>query len=159
MQICEFNKDKHLDKVQECFITLQNAERELDSRMPRGEDIVTEHVNLMLDRCNQCRGKIFIAESCGEVAGYTTVIPKVSSDELDDGGTEYGLISDLVILPAFRERGFGRRLLDVAETYARAHGAKCLRIGVMAMNQAARSLYESSGFEDLYVELEKDLTT
>ena len=158
MLIRDLDEHTDLDQVRDCLIELQNYERSLDPRMPPGEDIVDEYIPRMLFRCETCRGKILIAEVDGEIAGYATVLSKVSSDELEDGGIEYGLVSDLVVRDAFRGQGFGRQLLDAAESYARACEVSWLRIGFLAGNQSAQDLYTSMGFANLYVELEKDLT-
>jgi len=157
MVIRDFDEQTDLDRVRECLVELQNHERALDPRMPSGEDIVDEYIPRMLFRCKTCSGKVLIAEVDGEIAGYATVLTKVSSDELEDGGIEYGLVSDLVISEAFRGKGFGRQLLDAAESYARACKVKWLRIGFLAGNQSAQNLYTSMGFSNFYVELEKNL--
>jgi ribosomal protein S18 acetylase RimI-like enzyme len=98
-----------------------------------------------------------VAEVEGEVAGYVSILTKVSSGELQDGDIEYGLVPDLVILPGYRGNGIGRILLAAAEDYAKDHQVKWLRIGVMNSNQNAKELYLSSGYCELYVELEKNL--
>ncbi len=158
MLIRDFNEHTDLDEVRHCLVELQNYERTLDPRMPSGGDIVDDYIPRMLFRCETCSGKVLIAEVDGQIAGYATVLSRVSSDELEDGGIEYGLVSDLVVREAFRGQGLGRQLLDAAESYARTRDVKWLRIGVLAGNQSARDLYTSMGFANLYVELEKDLT-
>lgn len=157
VRFAEFEEHIHRDGVRKCFVELQDAESMLDPRMPRGAAIATEYLSGMHDRCNTCRGKVLVALVDAEVVGYATIMTKVTSEELGDADIEYGLISDLVISEEFRRKGLGRRLLEAAETYARSHGVKWLRIGSLAMNKSARTLYESSGFTNLYVELEKDL--
>ena len=146
-----------MDHLRECLIELQDFEVELDPRMPSGSDIVDEYVPHMLEQCDKCKGKILVGEIESEVAGYVTILTKVVSEELEDGHLEYGLVSDLAVKKKYRGRGLGRKLLDAAETYARASGVNWLRIGVLAPNQQARSLYLSMGFSDHYIELEKKL--
>ena len=157
VHICSFNERTHLDGLRECFIELQDFERRLDLRMPTGHDIVDEYIPQMLDRCIESDGKVLIAEVAGEVAGFATVLSKVSSEELEDGNVEYGLISDLVVLERFRAQGLGTKLLEEAESFARANDVNWLRIGVLAGNKAADKLYSSMGFSSLYIEREKDL--
>lgn len=158
MRICEFDESKHLDRLRECVVELQDSERLLDPRMPSGADIVDEYIPKMLERCIQSAGKILIAEIDGEVAGFTTILTRVSSAELEDGDIEYGLVSDLMVVEKYRKQGLGRKLLEEAESYARANDVKSLRIGVLAGNQTADKLYASMGFSRLYLEREKDLT-
>jgi len=158
MIIREFDEHSDLDRVRDCLIELQDSERMFDPRMPSGADIVDKYIPQMLERCKECQGIILVAEVDGDVAGYATVFAKVRSEELEDGGIEFGLVSDLVVTKDFRGRGLGRQLLEAAESYARASDVNWLRIGMLAGNQSARNLYTSMGFSNLYVELEKDLT-
>jgi len=158
LTIREYDERADLNRVRDCLIELQDAERMLDHRMPAGEDIVDEYIPRMLDRCEKCGGIILVAEVDGGVVGYATVLTRVTSGELEDGGVEYGLVSDLVVTKEFRGQGFGRHLLRAAESFARAGDVNWLRIGVLADNQSAQNLYTSMGYSNLYVELEKDLT-
>lgn len=125
--------------------------------MPSGAEIVDAYIPNMLDRCLECDGKVFVAEVDGEVAGFATILARVMSDEIEDGDIEYGLVSDLIVASKFRKQGIGKKLLEAAETYAKSNEVKCLRIGVLAANQIANKLYDSMGFEKLYIEREKTL--
>lgn len=156
--IREFDKKRHAKGVNSCLIELQDFEREIDSRLLPGADIVDTYIDNMLDRCDQCGGRVLIAQVDDEVAGYATILPRVKSDQIEDGNLEYGLISDLVVREAFRGHGLGRKLLRAAELYARSCRVKYLRMGVLKGNVVAETLYESAGFAPLYVELEKKLT-
>lgn len=157
MTVRSFDINTDLGGIRGCFLELQDFERDFDPRLPAGADIVDVYIPRMLHRCRQCNGRVFVAEADGEVAGYATVLPKVKSEEVDEGNIAYALISDLVVLSRFRKLGLGKSLLAAAESYARSCKARSLRIGVMAANEAARELYGSVGFESIYVELEKEL--
>lgn len=154
----EYDGARHAAGVRECLIELQDFERKIDPRMPPGVDIADAYIDDMLDRCGQCGGRVLIAEVDDVVAGYATILPRVKSEQIEDGNLEYGLISDLVVKEAYRGHGLGRRLLDAAEQYARSCRVKYLRIGVLHGNLVAEGLYESAGFAPLYIELEKGLT-
>ena len=56
-------------------------------------------------------------------------------------------IHDLAILPAYRGRGIGRRLLAEVERKAREMGCCKLTLEVQENNHRARGVYRSSGFE------------
>ena len=98
-----------------------------------------------------------ILELNEEVAGFAAVFTKVKSDDIEDGDTEYGLVSDLVVASKFRRQGIGRKLLEAAESYAKSNEVSWLRIGVLAENHSAEGLYDSMGFKRLYIEREKKL--
>lgn len=157
MKIIKFDKETHWQQLRECVIELQDFEHVLDPRLPTGADIVDEYLPQMLVRCGNCEGQILVAEVDDVVAGYVTIMAKVSSAELEDGDIEYGLVADLLVRPGHRGSGLGRKLLLAAEDYAVAHNVKWLRIGVLAANRGARELYSSLGFSEFFVELEKRL--
>lgn len=153
-----FDESRHRDGVRECLIELQDFERDIDPRMPPGAAIADAYLAEMHDRCKECGGRILVAEVDGNVAGYATILPKVRSEQIEDGNIEYGLISDLVVLESYRRLGLGTKLLEAAEQYARACKVKYLRIGVLAGNRVAEDLYTAAGYSSLYTELEKVLS-
>ena len=55
-------------------------------------------------------------------------------------------IHDLAVLPAYRGRGVGRRLLEAVEEKARALGCCKVTLEVQEGNRRARRVYESAGF-------------
>jgi len=62
-------------------------------------------------------------------------------------------LAGMYVAPEFRRRRVGRALLDAAITHARAlPGLRQLRLAVNADNLAARSLYQSRGFQCVGVE-------
>jgi ribosomal protein S18 acetylase RimI-like enzyme len=155
--IREFDESRDGTALRDCFIELQNCERQLDPGKPEGSTIADAYLNRMLARCREWDGRVFVAEVAGQVAGFVCVWARVQPDEPDDDPTQYAYVSDLVVGGAYRRRGIGSRLLSAAEDYARMRGAASLRIGVLARNAAARHLYESAGFEEHEVELAKRL--
>lgn len=158
MIVREYVPDADFDGIRACLIELQNFERRIDRRRPAGDEIANAYISDALTDCADCHGRIFVAEEKGEIAGYATVLAKVHSGSLDDGDLEYAYLADLVVRAGYRGRGIGRELIATAETYARDEGANWLRVCVLAENKGARRLYDTSGFSELNVELEKDLT-
>ena len=156
--ILGFDKTRHLSGLRVCVVELQDFERRIDPRIPPGAAIADAYIADMFKRCEECGGRILVAEVDGDVAGYATILPKVRSEQLKAGDLEYGLISDLIVLERYRGLGLGQKLLAAAEQYAKACKVRYLRIGVLAGNQVAESLYASSGFSPLYTELEKTIT-
>jgi ribosomal protein S18 acetylase RimI-like enzyme len=79
----------------------------------------------------------------GAVAGYAKLAPAVDLDS----NRHVLELRGLAIDPSMHRRGIGRRLLEEAADEARSRGARRLSLRVLAPNSAARSLYESCGFE------------
>lgn len=63
-----------------------------------------------------------------------------------DGGNAY--IEELYVVPERRGRGLGRALLEAAIELARDRGAEHIDLTTGEGDTAARSLYESAGFEN-----------
>jgi ribosomal protein S18 acetylase RimI-like enzyme len=99
-----------------------------------------------------------VAEQQGEVIGYVCVLSCVPSSEPADGLKEEAQIVDLVVTEKARGYGVGPSLLEAAEEFASAQGAKWLRVQVFAWNSSARSLYDKLGFSEFEVTLEKQLS-
>lgn len=158
MLIREFNGNSDSEKLRECLIELQDFERCIDSRMPSGDDIADAYIAEMRTSCDQYIGKILIADIDGDLAGFVTILTKVESGDLDDGNIEYGLLADLVVRESYRGNGLGRALLAAAESVAKSHNVRWLRVCTLAQNKGARNLYASEGFSELYVNFEKDLS-
>jgi GNAT superfamily N-acetyltransferase len=78
--------------------------------------------------------------------GFVAVLSREPFTELDEPPGFYALVTDLVVLEAYRGRGTGRRLLKSAEDFVRGTGATELRIGVLARNGPARALYLDHAF-------------
>lgn len=158
MEIRPYRSDTDGEQFRACVIELQDFEREIDPRMPPGEEIVDDYIVGMLFRCRMCDGQVLVADNNGELAGYVTILNRVQSDDLDDGNLEFGLIADLLVRKDYRGKGLGQKLLAAAESFAKQHGVQWLRISVMSENATARKLYAASGFSEIYLELEKDLS-
>ena len=138
-------------------MALQDFERELDPDAPRGDAIADAYLDRMFGRCVTWAGRVFVAESDGNVVGFVCVWGRVPPQEPDDPPHDYAYISDLVILPDWRRLGIGRALLTRAEMYARALGMDAIGIGVMAANRAALDLYGARGYHATHLELRKSL--
>ena len=157
MIIREYNAASDFDGLRNCVIELQNYEYDLDSRFPDGQSIVDAYIPDILRRCEEYRGTILVADVDQQVAGYSMVFTRVTSEDIEDGDFECGYLADLVVLPGYRQQGIGAELLSASEDYARERGVTWFRIGVMAANTKARDLYIASGYSPFSMKLEKRL--
>ena len=69
----------------------------------------------------------------------------------------YGYINNIYVAPSQRGEGLGRALLAQSDDWFRAKGIRRVRLTVTATNEAARHLYEESGFRLTRIEMDKDL--
>jgi len=153
--IREYEPSRHRGQLRACVVELQDFERGLEPTLPKGEAMADRYLAHVLDRCAGGAGRIFVSEEDGAVVGFVGVLARVVPEP--DEAQAYAYVSDLVVLPAYRRRGIGRALLERAEAYARGEGARVLRVGVLAKNEAAARLYRSLGFGDYTIQLNKPL--
>jgi RimJ/RimL family protein N-acetyltransferase len=86
-------------------------------------------------------GMVRVVAAVGpEIVGFCDVIPKPYPGHAHTGDLGMGL------LPAYRGRGLGRRLLDETVRRTFAQGLTRIELEVYASNRAAIALYERYGF-------------
>ncbi len=66
-------------------------------------------------------------------------------------------IYDVLVHERFRRRGYGARILGLVEEKATELGAKSVGLHVFGHNDAARALYEKSGYETKSIVMSKQL--
>jgi GNAT superfamily N-acetyltransferase len=129
-----------------CVAELQDAERQIDPRLRRGDEMADEYLQHMHARCREFAGTILVAEHGSQVVGVAMVLARVPFESLDEPPGEYAIVAELVVRREFRGQGFGRALLNAAEQFAREAKATELRIAVLSQNHAAKRLYLAENF-------------
>ena len=104
----------------------QRSAQEIDGLLPDG----AETAGMVL----------LLGETAGGAVGLVWVGPAPA-------GRPGWWIYDIEVFAAQRGRGHGRALLEAAEREARRRGAESIGLNMFGANDAARGLYESSGFE------------
>jgi ribosomal protein S18 acetylase RimI-like enzyme len=150
-------RSEDTQQVEQCFIELQEFERQIEPRRVEGKAVAKKYLQHIFEKCAQTQGKVFVLEAHEKIVGFVSVWAKVKVNGLINEESEVAYISDLMVTAAYRGQGWGRALLRQAEDYARAQGATMLSIGVLARNTGARRLYNDFGFQEDHVELLKPL--
>jgi GNAT superfamily N-acetyltransferase len=114
-------------------------------------------------RFDVARWCILAAFVDGERAGGAAVIARDAGIELFGGRDDLALLWDLRVAPPFRRGGVGSALMARAEEWARAQGARALRVETQNINVPACRFYQRCGFrlaeivEGAYDELPDEL--
>jgi ribosomal protein S18 acetylase RimI-like enzyme len=97
------------------------------------------------DRFANDSSVIFLASdsASGAGLGFVQLYPSFSSV----AAQRIWILNDLFVIPAARQQGVGRALLDAARDHGRATGAKRLVLSTAVTNHEARALYESYGYQ------------
>jgi ribosomal protein S18 acetylase RimI-like enzyme len=158
LEIRAYRPDVDTEGVRACLVELQDHERTFEPALTEGAAMADAHLALLIDRCLDWDGCMFVALDGAHVVGVVCVWARVPPDGPDDVPTDHAYVADLAVLATHRGRGIGRALLERAEAFARRRGSTTLRVGVRSRNQAARGLYASAGFAEDRLELVKPLT-
>jgi ribosomal protein S18 acetylase RimI-like enzyme len=143
--------------LEACFIQLQKDERAYEWNRRPGESFAPAYVDGLYRQCRESQGLIVVAESDSQVVGFVCVLARTVSGDMIEQDQERAYITDLVVLPGYRERGIGTALLAAAEAHAAQAGAQTLMVGVLAGNTPAWQLYLRLGFVAAEVVLRKPL--
>jgi ribosomal protein S18 acetylase RimI-like enzyme len=92
-----------------------------------------------------------VEDDAGDAVGW------VVYGEREQHGARYAFLYDVEIDEAQRGRGLGRAAMELLEAEVRARGFGRLQLNVFGGNAPARALYRSLGFEELSVQMGKDL--
>ena len=68
-----------------------------------------------------------------------------------------GYISSIYVKPKYRGQGIGTALIGQVESWAKAKGAKSIKLDVSRVNESAISTYEKSGFVTTRYQMDKAL--
>lgn len=156
-EIRPYDASRDAAGLRACFVALQEFERTLEPTLPCGAEVADGYLTHVFARGAAWDGAVLVAEVEARIVGFVSVWARIPQDEPDEPPEDYAGISDLVVLPDYRNRGIGRALLGAAEDHARARGATSLRIGVLTHNSGAHRLYERVGFVDYRVQMTKRL--
>ncbi|MGI3170452.1 N-acetyltransferase family protein [Pseudooceanicola sp. C21-150M6] len=90
------------------------------------------------------RGReFFVAEVEGQIAGFA------SYDQFRAGdGYVHAMEHTIILGPAARGQGIGRRLMQAVEDHARAGGVHTMVAGVSGENDAGIAFHKAVGYED-----------
>ena len=87
-------------------------------------------------------GTILVSRDSGKIVGMVSLLYTVSTFL----GGRVALLEDMVVDPAHRGQGHGRKLLQAAIDHARRAGCRRLTLLTDGHNAAARTFYDSFGF-------------
>ena len=110
-----------------------------DEGYPAGPSDVVER----LSRFSSDFSTVHVADADGEVVGFVAVhvMPRF------EHGDRIARVLALVVDPGVRERGLGHRLMEEAESVARATGCTFIEVTAGHHRAEALRLYEAVGYE------------
>jgi len=144
------------------MVELQDHVASLDSfgrNRPGASFDVQEYFKNLRDKLRNGDGRIFVAESNGNVIGFVagSVMETSLQDLLEAFSSRDGQVHELIVASGQRGKGVGAGLMREMEKYFSEQGCAFVKVGCFAPNTSAHDFYEKCGFQDRYVVLMKKL--
>lgn len=94
-------------------------------------------------RLRNSEAEVFFVNVDQDLAGFVLLYPLFSSVSMQP----IWILNDLFVADAFRQRGIGSVLLQIATEFAKELGVLRLELEADVVNKQAQSLYESRGWK------------
>lgn len=114
---------------------------------PRSEDFFA-------DLLNNEDAVVFVAD-VGSLVGLAHGLMRTAPDIPVFVNQRWGVVEGLLVDPAWRRRGIGRRLTEAIEEWANGLGAAWVELNVYDFNAEAREFYGALGYLPLSTKLRK----
>ncbi len=110
----------------------------------------------------EAKNQIFVAENKAngqknEIVGFVAILTGQFLDAHLNEAVAMSYVNDLVVLPAFRQKGVAAELMRAAEEFALSKGSKYVQLNVLAKNEIACAAYSRLGYEPYEITLMKRL--
>lgn len=100
-----------------------------------------------------------LIEDDDKVVGYALIEQRESPYTEYNAFVEdhYAFIYELVVLPEYRTKGYGKQILSEAEKWAKARNLTSIELNCLSNNYSAKAFYERTGFGEYQVKLRKNV--
>ncbi len=149
--------NEDVESIKKCIIELQEFERLLDPDRLEGMEIAHEYLEQLLHISRQEEGKVFVVEIENEIVGMISIL-------IEDIIKHYrksrkvAFISDVIILPEFKDKGIMKELLEKAENYAVSIGIHVIQTAMLSKHAEGIDGFQRNGFSNYETILQKKLT-
>lgn len=105
------------------------------------------------DGLNSSETYFLVAEDGEKLVGYIAAAPQ----HFDDRNSKYIEIENLGIIPEYRSKGIGKKLIEECFTWAKKKGYQKAYLKCYFKNTNALTFYKNNGFSEISVSLEKEI--
>ncbi len=140
-----------LEAVTELWVQLARSQRKHGSAVRAESNRETMRETLAAHR--HADG-LHVARVDGTVVGFASFSLEHGSLSLD---TTRGVLSNLYVVPSYRNRGIGEALLESVESSLAAKGVETLLLEVMADNESARRFYREHGYDAFRIGMSRSI--
>ncbi len=100
-----------------------------------------------------------LIEDDDKVVGYALIEQRESPYTEYSAFVEdhYAFIYELVVLPEYRTKGYGKQIVNEAEKWAKQRNLTSIELNCLSNNYSAKAFYERTGFGEYQVKLRKNV--
>lgn len=108
---------------------------------------------------NSLNSDYILIEDDEKIIGYALIEERESPYREYDSFVEdhYAFIYEIVILPEYRTKGYGRKIIEEATKWANERKLTSIELNVLSNNYSAKAFYESNDFKEYQVKLRKEI--
>lgn len=142
--------------IKQCLLELQEFEKLLEPDRLSGIEIAHDYLEHLLQMSKQEKGKLFVVEINNEIVGMISVVIEPDIRHLKKAGN-VAYISDVIILPEYRDKGIMKDLLEKAEEYAKSKQIKAIQTALLTKHTEGIEGFTRNGFKTYEIILHKKL--
>jgi len=145
IEICEYKVEDVDDSVKQLWLGLAHEMFEIEHFTLPSEANADKWIKFIRDSLAEKRSCLFVAKSGNKPVGfaYGSVFREHPLEVLEFVGN----INDVYVLPEFRGKGIGKKLIAKSLNRLKVEGVKAVRLTVLTKNEIAVKLYEKFGFK------------
>ena len=139
-------KDEDLSRLTDLVSRLKRLNGEFDPLMAPVDNLEEEARKYLQSTMKDSNSIVLVLEDGGNVEGV--LIAKVI-DRYFYSPRKVGQITDVYLMPEYRRRGMGYRIVDEAEKLLRSKGAEMISAEFPMKNVIAEGFYRKLGFREI----------
>lgn len=108
---------------------------------------------------NSLNSDYIVIEDDDKIIGYLLIEKRESPYKTYESfkEDEFAYIYEVVILPEYRLKGYGKYLIEEAQKWAKERNLKSIELNVLSNNYNAMAFYEKVGFENYQIKMRKNI--
>lgn len=115
-----------------------------------------EYISVMI---NSNDTDYILIEDDDKIVGYALVEKRAAPSNIYEcfKPDEFAFINEIIILPEYRSKGYGRKIMEEATKWAKERKLTSVELNVLSNNYSARAFYENIGFKEYQLKLRKEI--
>jgi ribosomal protein S18 acetylase RimI-like enzyme len=153
--VCEVRVEDLDSSVRHLWMCLAQEMFEVEPLTMPSEANSCKWLDFVKDGLVKRRNVLLAAKVEEKIVGYALLtLPREQTFKVQES---FGIVNELYVLPEFRRKGVGKKLLEQCLRRIKAEGFKTARISVLSGDKGAIQLYKKFGFRVFMYNMAKKL--